>query len=296
MGDDPGTAAAQWEIMPLTDKGYTFRNVASGRYLNVAPNHHENHPPAQVEGVSFSTLPSPQNDTIDFWDNARVWGNSSNASSPRSQWVIDLVQDDIYTLKGLDSNMYLNVLGGWDHNGANVHMWDNWYSNHSQWQIQSALPPTHVSLELLSGNVNCGQLPELDKFSVKQKFLVPNVNIPLTAENKPEIYGYQTGSNWVGRFEATLDVSVGGSYTFALDMGPADTAFLWLDGEQVITTGCSWGKQASGSTTLTAGKHPIVVLYLDDGWKDKVVLSYKGPDTAGAMLVVPPHRFLPSGM
>merc|ERR1712217_378361 len=93
----------------------------------------------------------------------------------------------------------------------------------------SALPPTHVSLELLSGNVNCGQLPELDKFSVKQKFLVPNVNIPLTAENKPEIYGYQTGSNWVGRFEATLDVTVGGSYTFALDMGPADTAFLWLD-------------------------------------------------------------------
>jgi len=123
---------------------------------------------------------------------------------------------------------------------------------------------------------------------------VPNINIPRTAENNPEIYGYQTGNNWVGLFEATLDVTIGGTYTFTLDLGPADTAFLWVGGTQVIATGCNWGSRVSGTVNLDAVKNDLRLIYVDDGWQDEVVLSYQGPDTSGALVVVPPQRLWPA--
>merc|ERR1712217_266392 len=119
--DNPGMAESQWEVQPVTATSYTFRNVLSDKYLN-------------VDGDG----------EITFWDNVRIW---DDAGSPRSMWEISFVNDDIYTLKIVNSHMYLNVLGGWLHNGANVHMWDNPYSNHSQWHMQRVQEGTTTTVD-----------------------------------------------------------------------------------------------------------------------------------------------------
>merc|ERR1712039_913838 len=65
----------------------------------------------------------------DYYRNCRNCGNWVDCRNCTAQF------QDIYTLKSFDSEMYLNVLGGWSNDGANVHMWDNPQSNHSQWRI-----------------------------------------------------------------------------------------------------------------------------------------------------------------
>lgn len=85
---------------------------------------------------------------------------------------------------------------------------------------------------------------------------------------------------------------VTGQYRFTLSIGNADTASISVDGSEIARSGCAWDSSFSGDIDLTAGEHKIQVLYVDDGWTDKAVLSYQGPDTGMSLVVVPADKFV----
>jgi len=117
----PLGAEKHWEIMPAGDGAYTVTNVGNKAYLHAA-RHGSN---------------------VTVWDNV-----TTRSGSIYDLWEIKLVQgeEDIYTVKSAHGgDMYMNVIGGGVAADTNVHMWDNWYSNHSQWQIAKVptpAPPT----------------------------------------------------------------------------------------------------------------------------------------------------------
>merc|ERR1712038_569348 len=70
-------------------------------------------------------------------------------------------------------------------------------------------------------------------------------------------------------------------------MGSAE---LTIDGQRVFSSKCGEFRP-QGSVSLTPGYHQMVLVFADDGWRDELVLSYKGPDTSGAFTVVPTSKF-----
>merc|ERR1712066_93129 len=60
-------------------------------------------------------------------------------------------EEDIYTVKSAHGgDMYMNVVGGGVAADTNVHMWDNWHSNHSQWQIAKVPTTAPASTSVLT--------------------------------------------------------------------------------------------------------------------------------------------------
>merc|ERR1712061_586868 len=59
---------------------------------------------------------------------------TSEPSSPSSP--PPAIPQGLYALKNVKTQKYLNVVGGSSANGANVQIWDNPLSNHSQWIIR----------------------------------------------------------------------------------------------------------------------------------------------------------------
>merc|ERR1712217_941009 len=59
---------------------------------------------------------------------------TSEPSSPSSP--PPAIPQGLYALKNVKTQKYLNVVGGSSANGANVQIWDNPVSNHSQWIIR----------------------------------------------------------------------------------------------------------------------------------------------------------------
>jgi len=159
-------------------------------------------------------------------------------------------------------------------------------------QTTTPSPTGNVLLEMFSAGVDCGTLPNLTENNLVHKVELPDINIPQSSKNNPKIFGFQTGNNWAARFTAKLLVSGAGQYTFALSLGDADTAVLTVSDIEIIRSGCAWSSSYEGSIYLTAGLHAIQVLYADDGWTDKVILSYRGVDTNEQLLVVPSTRLV----
>jgi len=116
----PIGAETHWEIMLVGDGAYTAKNVGNQAYLHAA-RHGSN---------------------VTIWDNV-----TTRSGGIHDLWEIKLVQgeEDIYTVKSAHGgDMYMNVVGGGVAAGTNVHMWDNWFSNHTQWQIAKAPTPAPV--------------------------------------------------------------------------------------------------------------------------------------------------------
>jgi len=112
----PIVAETHWEIMPAGDGAYTVKNVGNQAYLHAD------------RGLK-----------VTIWDNV-----TTRSGGIHDLWEIKLVQgeEDIYTVKNAHGgDMYMNVVGGGVAAGTNVHMWDNWFSNHTQWQIAKAPTP-----------------------------------------------------------------------------------------------------------------------------------------------------------
>ena len=103
------------------------------------------------------------------------------------------------------------------------------------------------------------------------------------AVNNPIIAGYQTGGNWAARLTSELAIADAGEYKLYLRLGDADTAKLYINGELVISTGRDWGRSKVHTVkkVLEAGHHKVVVHYADDGWADRLRVTYSGPDTLG---------------
>ena len=100
--------------------------------------------------------------------------------------------------------------------------------------------------------------------------------------NNPLVYGsFQSGNNWGAIFSSRLAVMTAGYYIFHLELGPADTAEVQLDGRTVLSKACNWGSATIAGTGawVEAGIHSLRVVYMDDGYTDAMQLTYMGPDT-----------------
>jgi len=147
----------------------------------------------------------------------------------------------------------------------------------------------NVLMEYFAGNFHCG-VPNLANHRPQRTVLIPSMLIPSSSANEPIVYGIQTGTNWAARFSSLLDISQGGLYTFEIQKTWADSAVLTVDGYDVIASRCG-EYRPTGSMSLAAGHHQVVLTYMDDGWRDLMVLSFSGPDTDGTKEVVPASRF-----
>lgn len=171
--------------------------------------------------------------------------------------------------------------------------------------------PTSVTLEMWGAGANCGHLEKNDATwgtpphhtAQLHEMAIDGGGLGLynaydddaanRAVNSPRIHGWQTGNNWAARMTSALPVATAGTYTFQLRVGDADTAQLFIDGVKYLETGCSWGDAPkSVARHLPAGTHAVELRYSDDGWSDRAIVTYAGPDTSGAFVgvgTIPPN-------
>jgi hypothetical protein len=162
-------------------------------------------------------------------------------------------------------------------------------------QTTTTVPTGNVLLEMVNAGVNCGTLPDFTAQTAMHTVKLPNIEILKSGTNKPKIYGYQTGNNWIARFSARLSICTQGKYEMILGLGSADTAALIIDGVEVARSGCSWGAGLQATVDFSSGLHDVQVIYADDGWEDAIILSYSGADSCGVWRVVPAVAFVPTG-
>lgn len=153
-------------------------------------------------------------------------------------------------------------------------------------------PVGPVTVELFNGRTTCGSLPastfESEPFETLQWHEM-GFDGGLD-NNKPFIFGWQTGNNWaVRQTQPALNVRTAGVYKFSLKLGDADTAKLFIDGHEVLHTSCSWGPGMvwTGVVSLPAGSHALVLQWADDGWADRAILTFMGPDTDYVDMPIP---------
>eukprot|EP00670_Eutreptiella_braarudii_P006992 CAMPEP_0174281234 /NCGR_PEP_ID=MMETSP0809-20121228/1586_1 /TAXON_ID=73025 ORGANISM="Eutreptiella gymnastica-like, Strain CCMP1594" /NCGR_SAMPLE_ID=MMETSP0809 /ASSEMBLY_ACC=CAM_ASM_000658 /LENGTH=1288 /DNA_ID=CAMNT_0015374639 /DNA_START=68 /DNA_END=3934 /DNA_ORIENTATION=- len=145
----------------------------------------------------------------------------------------------------------------------------------------------HVDFEFFRTGVDCGVMPDLQSMAPWFRANASSIDFVDWVGNNPVVFGHQTGNNWAARLSTWLRIVSAGDYRLRLSIGRADTARLLVDGETLLETGCAWDGEYADHIQLTAGWHQVKVLYADDGWSDKIVMEYSGPDTAGEMAVVP---------
>ena len=98
------------------------------------------------------------------------------------------------------------------------------------------------------------------------------------------------------RYRGYITITTAGSYTFSVTAD--DAAYLWLDNAAraatltaayaVVNNGGLHGPNTvSGTVTLTAGPHPLLALYGENGGGNQLRISYSGPDTGNSTVVIP---------
>ena len=99
------------------------------------------------------------------------------------------------------------------------------------------------------------------------------------------------------RYRGYLTITTPGSYTFTLYSD--DASYLWLDNSAratplvpanaAVNDGNQPGPQSvtSAAITMRAGAHPLLALYGENGGGNVFRISYSGPDTGGATVVIP---------
>lgn len=129
-------------------------------------------------------------------------------------------------------------------------------------------------------------------------------NVNYTANNAwgdlSAAYGSGSVTNpdqYSARYRGYLTITTAGSYTFTLYSD--DAAYLWLDNSAranplvvanaAVNDGNQHGAQSVTSVPITmqAGAHPLLALYGENGGDNVFRISYSGPDTGGATVVIP---------
>ena len=92
----------------------------------------------------------------------------------------------------------------------------------------------------------------------------------------PGLGNQNVGVLWTG----VINILAAGSYTFTT--GSDDGSLLYIDGAQTVQNDFAQGTtERSGTITLTAGLHPMIVKFANGGGPGGVIADYAGPDTGG---------------
>jgi PA14 domain len=92
------------------------------------------------------------------------------------------------------------------------------------------------------------------------------------------------------RFAGQLRIDTAGAYTFDAAIGTDDSARIWIDGTPIAHT--RWPGHAdvgTGSVTLTAGWHTILVDYMDEIGLANIEVHMTGPDAPAGGTIDPTH-------
>ena len=91
------------------------------------------------------------------------------------------------------------------------------------------------------------------------------------------------GTEFGARVTTTLDVAVGGTYTFTTTSD--DGSVLFINGTQVVNNdGPHASQTASGTIDLDPGQFEITVLYFENGGIENLSATISGPDTGNTPL------------
>ena len=122
-------------------------------------------------------------------------------------------------------------------------------------------------------------LPDFDTVAVARRGVVYALSLE-DITNNTEYFGVE--------YNAFLDIAAPGVYSFVL--GSDDGSRLLIDGKQVIDNGGLHGyEERKGSVRLEAGKHRVVVRFIQQGGAKRVELRYAGPGVPEQ--VVPPVKW-----
>lgn len=85
------------------------------------------------------------------------------------------------------------------------------------------------------------------------------------------------------RYETTLTVTTGGSYTFTTSSD--DGSKLFIDDVEIVNNdGLHGVVTQSGSTTLAPGDYNVVIIFFENGGGDSLAATINGPDTGGSTI------------
>ena len=142
----------------------------------------------------------------------------------------------------------------------------------------SVSDPFYVQYFELSGGL--GNLAAAGFDAVGDNSNVPNAEFGRDDLNVGEISLENGGDRdtYAVRFETTLTVSTGGTYTFTTNSD--DGSQLFIDGIRVVDNdGLHSAQTQSGTENLTPGEHNVVIIFFQNGGTDNLSSTISGPDT-----------------
>ena len=117
------------------------------------------------------------------------------------------------------------------------------------------------------------KLPDYSKMKKVTSWISPEFNIDLN-----QINGLlaKDNSSFALQYEGFIQIDIAGKYTFST--ASDDGSKLFIDGKDVVNNDGNHGvMEETGSVELTAGKHPILVEYYNNGGGFWLDAFYKGP-------------------
>lgn len=105
--------------------------------------------------------------------------------------------------------------------------------------------------------------------------VVTQMNWPLTSDSTPFWVG-GPNNNYGAEFAGTIQIDDAGTWTFYTESD--DGSALWIDGYQVVDNdGLHSMSERSGSVSLDAGSHEIMVRFFERSGNHGLIVSWRGP-------------------
>jgi hypothetical protein len=118
---------------------------------------------------------------------------------------------------------------------------------------------------------------------------VSHINFSSAASASNPFWTSGPASNFAVRVSGFIEIPQDGNWTFSI--GSDAGSRLLIDGSQLIDhDGVHGYSTRTGSLALTAGRHPIEILYFDTAANNALTLAWQGPGVP-ALATIPPSAF-----
>ena len=133
----------------------------------------------------------------------------------------------------------------------------------------ASLLQSGIEVDYFYPNPSDVSLETLDKLKPQLSGVVPEIVMDVPQRKEQDGFAL--------RFRGMLQVPKTGQYTFFISSD--DGSRLYIDGKQLIDNdGLHGMSEKNAALNLTAGAHPIVATYFDNGGGDGLEVSWSGPD------------------
>ncbi len=154
---------------------------------------------------------------------------------------------------------------------------------HSDTTVVTVVDPSHVPglLANYAEGVSFSFLPDFDTLTVTYTEIVSELNVP---KNHTSFLGVPSIENFVARFSGSIDAPVTGSYDFFTESD--DGSKLYVDGQELVTNdGLHDMDERQGTIHLDAGRHDIVIEYMQQGFGMGLIVRWQPP--GGTKEIIP---------